>query len=123
MYGKRNRTPTPVKEVICYDYANKGEEQIKSNYQKFIAHSQNKVKLKPIITKKFEEKIKTSQNQRNMVEQPKKLFKMKLFSDVESKVKRKIEDSKNKSKLSKVNLNDENIDCLIEKVEKEIKEL
>ena len=58
-----------------------------------------------------------------MVEQPKKLFKMKLFSDVESKVKRKIEDSKNKSKLSKVNLNDENIDCLIEKVEKEIKEL
>lgn len=58
-----------------------------------------------------------------MVEQPKKLFKMKLFSDVESKVKRKIEDSKNKSKLSKVNLNDENIDGLIEKVEKEIKEL
>jgi len=58
-----------------------------------------------------------------MVEQPKKLFKMKLFSDVESKVKRKIEDSKNKSKLSKVNLNDDNIDGLIEKVEKEIKEL
>ncbi len=35
-YGKRNRTPTPVKAVINYKYADKAEDCIKQDYDHFI---------------------------------------------------------------------------------------
>jgi hypothetical protein len=37
VYGRRNRTPTPVKEVINYDYSRKAEEVIKMEYDHFLS--------------------------------------------------------------------------------------
>jgi len=31
-YGKKNRTPTPVKNVVGYEYARNAEDQIKTEY-------------------------------------------------------------------------------------------
>jgi len=31
-YGKRNRTPTPIKNIIGYDYARHAEHQIRKEY-------------------------------------------------------------------------------------------
>jgi hypothetical protein len=36
-YGRRNRTPTPVKDVINYEYSRKAEEVIKMEYSAFVA--------------------------------------------------------------------------------------
>lgn len=35
-YGRKNRTPTPVKDVINYSYANRAEEVIKMEYGAYI---------------------------------------------------------------------------------------
>ncbi len=37
-YGKKNRTPTPVKEVINNDYGNKAEDVIKMEYGAYMNH-------------------------------------------------------------------------------------
>lgn len=145
VYGKRNRTPTPVKNVIYYEYARQGEDTIKKTYDRFMQTSQTKIKLQPIITKKFEEKMKKSLYDRYVVPVEKPMYKMKIFQGVESKVKQKL--INNRQKLSDrltnsmINNNDyegnnyksknhinqpqekDNIDFLIEKVEDDIKNL
>ena len=35
-YGRKNRTPTPVKDVINYEYARKAEDVIKQEYTHFM---------------------------------------------------------------------------------------
>jgi hypothetical protein len=35
-YGRKKRTPTPVKDVINYEYARKAEEVIKMEYNHYI---------------------------------------------------------------------------------------
>jgi len=37
VYGRKNRTPTPMKQVINFDYAKKAEEIIKMEYNHFLA--------------------------------------------------------------------------------------
>lgn len=32
IYGRRNRTPTPIKNVVGYEYARNAEDQIKTEY-------------------------------------------------------------------------------------------
>ena len=36
IYGKRNRTPTPIKDVVGYEYARNAESDIKVEYQDII---------------------------------------------------------------------------------------
>jgi hypothetical protein len=36
-YGRKNRTPTPVKDIINYEYARKAEEVIKMDYKTFLS--------------------------------------------------------------------------------------
>ena len=139
VYGKRNRTPTPVKNVIYYEYARQGEDTLKKTYNRFMQTSQNKLKLQPIITKNFEEKIRKSQYDRYVTPTEKPLYKMKIFNGVESKVKQKLANnkqklqerfanttSKNDYENNNQNLNegnDENIDKLIETVQNDIQNL
>jgi len=35
-YGKRNRTPTPIRDVVGYEYARNAEDQIKTEYNHII---------------------------------------------------------------------------------------
>jgi hypothetical protein len=37
-YGKRNRTPTPVKEVINNQFGNRAEDVIKMEYDAYMNH-------------------------------------------------------------------------------------
>lgn len=36
VYGKRNRTPTPMKQVVNYDYSREAEFEIKHEYQRYM---------------------------------------------------------------------------------------
>ena len=36
IYGKRNRTPTPIKDIVSYDYANTAEGEKHREYQEVI---------------------------------------------------------------------------------------
>lgn len=134
VYGKRNRTPTPIKEVICYDYAKKGEDTMRKTYSSFIGMTLNKPKLQPILTNSFKNKIYRAQEDRYHVPEKEHLYKMKLFSNVDSKVRNRLNMERENLKLKtanqltrvKHNLNnnkEEDIDNLIRKVEREVHEM
>ena len=36
IYGQRNRTPTPIKQIVNYDYSRKAEDEILREYEAFI---------------------------------------------------------------------------------------
>lgn len=36
VYGMRNRTPTPIKLVVNYDYSREAEAEIRQEYEKFM---------------------------------------------------------------------------------------
>ena len=36
IYGRKNRTPTPIKNIINYDYSRKAEEEIRSEYENYM---------------------------------------------------------------------------------------
>ena len=36
IYGQRNRTPTPIKQLVNYDYSRKAESEIINEYDAFM---------------------------------------------------------------------------------------
>lgn len=36
VYGQRNRTPTPIKQIVNYDYSRRAENEILSEYNAFM---------------------------------------------------------------------------------------
>ena len=36
IYGQRNRTPTPIKQIVNYDYSRKAENEILNEYDNFM---------------------------------------------------------------------------------------
>lgn len=133
VYGKRNRTPTPIKEVICYDYAKKGEDTMRKTYSSFIGMTLNKPKLLPILTNSFKNKIYRAQEERYHVPEKENLYKMKLFANIDSKVRNRLNMERENNKLktasqltrvkNHINNKDDGIDNLIRKVEREVYEM
>lgn len=119
VYGKRNRTPTPVKQVINYDYGNNAKSALTNMYNQFISTSQNKTKLAPKSTRFFNNRLEKVREGKNTIEQ-KEPYKMKIFSQVESKVKAGLKKDKSYSQFQKGE-HSENIDRLIHNIENELK--
>ena len=83
-YGMRNRTPTPVKDVINNAYGNRAEEVIGMEYQMFMKEKQAFNKLAAKTTSHFDKLLQTRKMACNVEEKP--LYKMKMFKDIPSKV-------------------------------------
>lgn len=120
VYGKRNRTPTPVKQVINYDYGNKGKSALMQAYNHFISTSMSKSKLVPKTTKTLESRLERMKKLKQG-DDAKSPYKMKIFSNIESKVKTNISARKSNPNWMPSDKN-EDIDRLIRKVEKEIRD-
>ena len=104
-YGKPNRPPTPIKDIINNNYGNMAEISIRNEYKNFLKkiRSQSNISINRKLAqmrKMLEEKRKKMQEDRNerkglgMGDKPefntikleKPLYKLKMFQDVESKV-------------------------------------
>ena len=140
-YGKPNRPPTPIKEVINNDYGNRAEAIIRNNYRKFIRHRSHanfkpsKVVpryINPLVEKikKREEEQKKNSLDANLDDEElfgkkddKPLYKLKMFQSVGSKIAESIKQFKTyhpyKKKVKKSN---DGIDNMINKVQEEIKQ-
>lgn len=104
-YGKPNRPPTPIKDIINNNYGNMAEISIRNEYKNFLKkiRSQSNISINRKLAqmrKMLEEKRKKMQEDRNerkglgMGDKPefntikleKPLYKLKMFQDVGSKV-------------------------------------
>jgi hypothetical protein len=113
-YRMRNRTPTPVKDVINNAYGNRAEEVIGMEYQMFMKEKQAFNKLAAKTTSHFDKLLQTRKMACNVEEKP--LYKMKMFKDIPSKVAEGVKNFKTYKPMKQK----DNIDHLIEKVEKDI---
>ena len=109
-YGIRNRTPTPIKDVINNGYGNRAEDVIGMEYQTFMKEKQLVNRLVPKTTPHFNKMM-----QENVEEKP--LYKMKMFKDVGSKVAEGVKMFKTYHPMKRK----DNLDHMIEKVENDIK--
>lgn len=115
------RTPTPVKQVINYEYGQKGEGYLKSTYDRFIDETMKRSKLVPKTTKTYEDKLsKLKEGKFPQVEKP--LYKMRIFNNVPSKVKNIFKDNK-QQKFNNNDIEDPNIDRMINQVQQEINQI
>ena len=141
-YGKPNRPPTPIKEIINNDYGNRAEALITNEYKKFIkqkSHSHFRPPkviprfINPLVEqlKKKEEERKKNSLDANLSDEElfgkkddKPLYKLKMFQSVGSKIAESIKQFKTyhpyKKKEKKVS--NDGIDNLINKVQEEIKQ-
>ena len=114
-YGRKNRTPTPVKDVINYEYARKAEEVIKMEYGAFMTEKSKVEKIQPKSTKQYNKLLEKKKI--SGLKEEKTVYKLKMFQDVESKVKNNLKTFKTYTEKK------DNLDHLIEKVESELKTL
>lgn len=114
VYGKKNRTPTPVKNVINQEYSRQAEEVIKQEYSNFMTEKTRIEKLQPKTTKHFDKMEEKRRNRKAEEEKP--LYKMRMFRDANSKVKEGIKNFKSSQSR-------DHLDSLINKVENELIEL
>lgn len=114
-YGIRNRTPTPIKDVINNGYGNRAEDVIGREYQTFMREKQLVNRLVPKTTPHFNKMMQTRRMQENVEERP--LYKMKMFKDVGSKVAEGVKMFKTYHPMKRK----DNLDNMIEKVENDIK--
>lgn len=129
IYGQRNRTPTPIKQIVNYDYARKAENEILNEYDDFMRNKTKLVKYEPKTTNHHDKMMLSRKTIQKKEEKP--LYKMRMFSDVGSKVVVGIKnfktfDDKNlnsKTEGNNNNTEDAQIDNMIEKIENELKEL
>ncbi len=92
VYGKPNRPPTPIKDVINNNYGNRAEIQIRNEYSNFLkmksfSNSSMKnilIRNKKLLEEKKNQKIKKDNEKKE--ENLKPLYKLKMFMDVGSKV-------------------------------------
>ena len=141
VYGKPNRPPTPIKEVINNDYGNRAEAIIRNEYKKFIkqrSHANFKPpKVVPRFINPLVEIIKKREEERkkNSLDSPlddfelfgkkdeKPLYKLKMFQSVGSKIAENIKQFKTYHPYKKKEkTNNDGIDHLINKVQEEIKQ-
>ena len=137
-YGVRNRTPTPIKDVINGEYGNRAEQEISKEYQTYIREKRHASHFAPRVTRHFNQMMQTRHQKQFITEKP--LYKMKMFQSVKSRV---AEDVKNFKKFEgenskfnykpkrnlKINTNhinnnnyDDGVDAMINKVQNEINE-
>ena len=104
VYGKPNRPPTPIKEVINNDYGNRAEAIIRNEYKRFIKQKSHAnfrpAKVVPRYINPLVEEIKKREEERkkNILDAPlddielfgkkdeKPLYKLKMFQSVGSKI-------------------------------------
>ena len=144
-YGKPNRPPTPIKDIINNNYGNIAEISIREEYKNFIkkirSHSNLNINNKfHNLRKSMEAKAKKIEEQKNKNEPSDKSsgsiiaknkieqYKLKMFMDVKSKVAESIKMFKSyrpmKKKIKakdKIN-NLSSIDNMINKLEEEAKQ-
>ena len=144
-YGKPNRPPTPIKDIINNNYGNLAEISIRDEYRNFIrkirSHSNLNINNKlNNMRKTMEAKMKKIEEQKNKNELNDKPggnisaknkiehYKLKMFMDVKSKVAESIKMFKSyrpmKKKIkekAKIN-NLSSIDNMINKLEDEAKQ-
>ena len=144
-YGKPNRPPTPIKDIINNNYGNLAEISIRNEYRNFIkkmrSHSNMSFNNKYYQSRKsMEERKKKIEEQKNKNELSEKsgitsaknntqLYKMKMFMDVKSKVAESIKMFKSYRPLKRIkvgnkskNSNENNIDNMINKLQEEVKQ-
>ena len=131
-YGMPNRPPTPIKDIINNNYGNIAEIRIKNEYKNFIkkmrSQSNTNINVKlSLMRKMIEEKRKKYIERRkdkmglghwekheiNVSTQNKPLYKLKMFSNVRSKVAEGLKMFKSfKPPKQKVKINNKcEIDC------------
>lgn len=123
-YGMHNRAPTPVKEVINFEYGNIAENTIIKDYQTYLKQRKKFSHSVTKTTKHYQQLIKSKNEEKKVKE--KELYKMKMFQNVGSKVTEQVKQFKtNNHKLKPSNslvTNKSSIDIMIDKMQKEIKE-
>ncbi len=141
VYGKPNRPPTPIKEVINNDYGNRAEAIIRNEYKRFIKQKSHAnfrpAKVVPRYINPWVEEIKKREEERkkNSLDSPlddielfgkkdeKPLYKLKMFQSVGSKIAESIKQFKTYHPYKKKEkTNNDGIDNLINKVQEEIKQ-
>ena len=141
VYGKPNRPPTPIKEVINYDYGNKAEAQIRNEYRKYLRQKSHDVFRPPKVVPRYinpkveelkrkeEEKKKNSLdaniNDESQKKDEKPLYKLKMFLSVGSKIAESIKKFKTYhpyKKRGKPIIKDNGINHVINKLQDEIKQ-
>ena len=143
VYGKPNRPPTPIKEVINNDYGNRAEATIRNEYKRFIKHQSHANFRPPKVIPRYinplveEFKRREEERKKNSLDAPlsdeelfgkkdeKPLYKLKMFQSVGSKIAETIKQFKTYhpyKKKEKEKINDDGIDNLINKVQEEIKQ-
>lgn len=103
--------------MINFAYGNEAAHNMKRSYSQIIQDSNRKDKLIPKITKHFEKRMDLIKSMRDSSEK-KELYKIKKYLNVSSKVKENL-----KSFKTYIPKTGEDLDHLINKVEKEIMEL
>ena len=141
VYGKPNRPPTPIKEVINNDYGNRAEAIIRNEYKRFIKQKSHAnfrpAKVVPRYINPLVEEIKKREEERkkNSLDSPlddielfgkkdeKPLYKLKMFQSVGSKIDKSMKQFKTYHHYKKKEkTNNDGIDNLINKVQEEIKQ-
>ena len=142
VYGKPNRPPTPIKEVINNDYGNKAETQIRKEYKKYLRQKSHAVFRPPKVVPRFinpkveelrrkEEEKKKNSLDANLSDElsgkkdEKPLYKLKMFLNVGSKIAESIKQFKTYhpyKKREKQNMKDNGIDHVINQLQEEIKQ-
>ena len=118
-YGFKIRPSTPVKNLIHYDFGNEAAENIKRSYSQLFYERSKIEKLVPKVTKHYEKTMIRKNQLKSLGVVENKLFKIKKFLTVKSKVKENLKSFKTYN-YPKINTNTDDIDNLINKVENEI---
>lgn len=123
-YGIHNRAPTPVKEIINFDYGNNAEKIIINDYKTYLVNQKKHSQSVPKITKHYKKFIKSKEEEKKVIEKP--LYKMKMFQNIGSKVTEQVKQFKSHNYHTNASnslaSNKSTIDIIIDKVQKEIKE-
>ena len=140
VFGKPNRPPTPIKEVINNEYGNRAEAILRNEYTTLIkqrSHANFKPPkvvpryINPLVEKfkKLEKEKKKNSLDASLDDEilgkkdEKPLYKLKMFQSVGSKVAESIKQFKTYHPYKKKEkLNNSGIDNLINKVQEEIKQ-
>ncbi len=142
IYGLASPKHEDIADIIYNTYGNKAEEDLKKNYEAFIA-KKSKVYHRPKVVPRFinpkveELKKKEEEKKKNNLDaawddeeifgkkDDKPLYKLKMFQSVGSKIAESIKQFKTYKlykKTEKKKINDNGIDNLINKVQEEIKQ-
>lgn len=106
-YGLANKPSTPIKNVINGIYANKAEEKLRKNYQEFF---EDKGKVKKLVVKQTPHFRKLMERRRLLsTGDESKVYKMKMFSGVKSKVAESVQQFKTYRKALHKTMSADNI--------------